>query len=68
MLCADTRLTVEDIGRKEAMTASYITRIMRLVFLDPAMTETILRGEQRVDLDLSGLMALAQRQLSGLPH
>lgn len=51
----DTRLTVEDIAKQEGMTASYITRIMRLVFLDPAMTEAILRGKHPADMDLAKL-------------
>ncbi len=55
MLCKQTELTPEALARDEGVSPSYLNRIVRLSFLDPAIVHTILAGEQRASIDLGAL-------------
>ena len=46
---------VSDLARIEAVTPSYVTRVIRLAFLSPAVVENILQGRQRADVTSTGL-------------
>ena len=48
-------LTPEALARNEGVSPSYLNRILRLTFLDPAIVHTILSGEQCASLDLGAL-------------
>ncbi len=43
-LQANTELTIEDLARREKMTAAYVVRIVRLAFLSPTMLTSIIDG------------------------
>ena len=44
-----------DIARDVGLTRSYVTRVMRLAFFAPDITEAILDGRQPPDLDAERL-------------
>ncbi|MFL6728203.1 MAG: recombinase family protein [Sphingomicrobium sp.] len=44
-----------ELARSEGVTASYITRVVRLAFLSPATVEAILHGRQRADVTSTAL-------------
>lgn len=50
-------IDVASLARKEKVTASYITRVVRLAFLAPQLVEAIIKGAVRADLDASTLLA-----------
>ena len=50
------RFDIAELARREEVTASYVTRVVRLAFLSPSVTEAILQGQQRADLTSTGLM------------
>ena len=50
-------MDVSAIGRREGVSAAYVTRIVRLAFLVPAVTEGILMGKLRADVDVATLTA-----------
>jgi hypothetical protein len=52
--------TLEELARAKGVAPSYISGILRLTLLAPAIVEAILDGRQRVDLQLDDL-------LEGLP-
>ena len=41
---------VTELARIESVTASYVTRVVRLAFLSPTAVEAILQGRQRADV------------------
>lgn len=43
-LQANTKLTLEDIGRREGVTGAYVVRIVRLAFLSPQMLSSMADG------------------------
>jgi site-specific DNA recombinase len=45
-----------DIARNERLTRSYVTRVVRLAFLAPDITEAILKGRQPQDLNAERLV------------
>lgn len=46
---------ITELARCEGVTASYVTRVVRLAFLSPATVEAILHGRQRADVTSGGL-------------
>jgi len=46
MLLSGTVASIEEIARREGVTASYVTRLLRLAFLAPDITTAILQGRQ----------------------
>jgi site-specific DNA recombinase len=52
-----THATLEEIGAREDMTASYVPRLMRLNFLAPDIVVAILEGRQPPGLTSNTLMA-----------
>ena len=57
MLESGTVGTVAEIAAKEKINASYVSRVLRLTLLVPAIVEAILDGRQGVEVTLPGLMA-----------
>lgn len=53
---ADGHFGISELARCEGVTASYVTRVVRLAFLSPSATEAILQGRQRSDLTSTGLL------------
>lgn len=49
--------TIEDMAAAEKINPSYISRIMRLAYLAPAIVEAILEGRQPAHLTMKDLMA-----------
>ena len=50
-------IDIAKLSRREGVTASYMTRIVRLAFLSPHVTEAFLCGSARADLTTAGLFA-----------
>lgn len=48
--------TVEDIAAAERINASYVSRVLRLTLLTPALVEAILDGRQGPQITLARLM------------
>ena len=48
-------LDVTRLAEREKVTASYMTRILRLAFLSPALTKAILAGKQPAHVDVASL-------------
>ena len=67
------RVSVTELAKVEGMTVSYLTRVLRLAFLDPWIVEQIIAGRQPAKLDarkltLSGELPMRwnhQRALAG---
>src|SRR4051812_35090567 len=51
------RATIDDVAREEGLTASYVTRLLRINFLAPDITARLLSGRHDPDLSASKLMA-----------
>jgi DNA invertase Pin-like site-specific DNA recombinase len=56
-LQADPALTIENLARREGLTAAYIVRIVRLAFLSPAMLKSIIDGTLPAHLTVKRLTA-----------
>jgi len=56
-LQANTKLTLEDIGRREGVTGAYVVRIVRLAFLSPQMLSSIADGTLPAHLTVKRLTA-----------
>lgn len=54
-LLEEPDLTVTDLARAEGLAPSYVTRIIRLAFLDPKIVARITEGRTPADLDLERL-------------
>lgn len=54
-LLQDPELRISDLARTHGLTKSWITRTLRLAFLDPAITEMILAGKAPAYLTLETL-------------
>ncbi|PTQ07758.1 hypothetical protein CLG96_16525 [Sphingomonas oleivorans] len=68
-LLEDPRTTITDLARAEGVTSSYVTRILRLAFLDPAIATKIVNGKAPAYIDLKRLVqtdAIAARWASHL--
>ena len=48
---------IKTLSRRENVTASWMTRVLRLAFLSPDVTEAILSGRQRGGLDTATLLS-----------
>ena len=51
-------MTIADLARKQGVTRSYASRLIRLNFLAPAIVEAIVSGTQPVSLDAKTLLNL----------
>ena len=51
------QINIKTLASREMVTASWMTRVLRLAFLSPAFTEAILTGRQKADLDGATLLA-----------
>jgi hypothetical protein len=60
---AGGEINIAALSRREGIRDSYITKVVRLAFLSPAVVDAILAGETRADLD--GKMLLATGAISG---
>lgn len=47
-----TYATADDLAKAEKINASYLSRVLRLTLLAPAIVEAILNGSQPVDIQL----------------
>ncbi|MBA3669879.1 MAG: hypothetical protein H0W71_07440, partial [Sphingomonas sp.] len=56
-LQSNTNLTLEDIGRREGITGSYVGRIVRLAFLSPQMLGNVIDGTLPAHLTVKRLTA-----------
>ena len=48
-------LEIKALAKREGVTGSYMTRVVRLAFLSPAITQAILRGKQPEELGARAL-------------
>ena len=53
----DDRMTIGEIAQAEDLIPSYVTRLVRMTFLAPDITASILSGRHDPDLTVSRLMA-----------
>lgn len=53
---------IKTLAAREKVSASWMTRVLRLAFLSPALTHAILTGRQKADVD--GVMLLASEAIS----
>jgi site-specific DNA recombinase len=60
-LTRNTKLTVHDIAREERVSAAYIYNLLRLPWLAPDITTTIVNGRQPQQLNAKSLMRRASR-------
>jgi hypothetical protein len=49
--------TLDDLARAKGVNATYVTRVLRLTLLAPDVVETIIDGQQPVELQLNELLA-----------
>ncbi|KQZ33480.1 hypothetical protein ASD50_01290 [Mesorhizobium sp. Root552] len=56
LLETGVHVTVEDIAAAEKINASYVSRVLRLTLLAPAIVEAILDGRQLPEITLARLM------------
>ena len=56
-LQSKTALTIEDLARREGLTAAYVVRIVRLAFLSPAMLKSVIDGTLPAHLTVKRLTA-----------
>jgi site-specific DNA recombinase len=48
-------LDIGSLATREGITASYVTRVLRLAFLAPTVVDAILAGKQRAEIDAAAL-------------
>ena len=56
MLLDGTHSSIDDLSRAEKITASYVSRVLRLAYLSPTIVEAILDGKYPAHLTLKDLM------------
>ncbi|QDM19123.1 hypothetical protein FNL56_26830 [Tardiphaga sp. vice304] len=56
MLESGRHATVRDLAKAEGINESYLSRILRLTLLAPALIQSILEGQQSDGLELNGLL------------
>lgn len=54
-LLEEPNLTITDLARTEGVTSSYMTRVIRLAFLDPAIVTRIVEGKAPAGIDTKRL-------------
>ncbi len=54
---------IGDIAESEGVHHSYVSRLIRLAFLSPGITEAILDGRQPLGLTAAKLMQVSRRSL-----
>lgn len=57
LILRDGEISVSELAVREGVTPSYVTRITRLAFLAPTVTEAILAGQQRACVTAASLTA-----------
>jgi len=53
----DTGCEIKVLAAREGVTASYMTRVVRLAFLSPRVVEAAMLGKLRTGIDAQGLLA-----------
>lgn len=56
MLESGRHATVRDLAKAECINESYLSRVLRLTLLAPAIIQSILEGHQSAGLELDGLL------------
>jgi hypothetical protein len=56
MLESGRHATVRDLAKAESINESYLSRVLRLTLLAPAIIQSILEGRQSAGLELDGLL------------
>jgi hypothetical protein len=56
MLESNLFASVRELAKAEKINESYLCRVLRLTLLSPALTETLLNGQQPEGLDLKRLL------------
>ena len=56
LLLDGTHSSIDDLSRAEIITASYVSRVLRLAYLSPTIVEAILDGKYPAHLKLKDLM------------
>jgi site-specific DNA recombinase len=56
-LQANTNMTIEDLARREGITAPYVVRIVRLAFLSPTLLASVIEGTLPAHLTVNRLTA-----------
>ena len=56
MLESGRHATVRDLAKAEGINESYLSRVLRLTLLAPAIIQSILEGQQSDGLELDGLL------------
>ena len=56
MLESGRHATIRDLAKAENINESYLSRVLRLTLLAPAVVESVLEGQQPPGLDLDGLL------------
>jgi hypothetical protein len=56
MLESGRYATIRDLAKAESINESYLSRMLRLTLLAPAIINAILEGHQSADLDLDSLL------------
>jgi hypothetical protein len=56
MLESGRHATVRDLAKAECINESYLSRVLRLTLLAPAIIQSILEGHQSADLQLDALL------------
>jgi hypothetical protein len=56
MLLDGTHSSIDDLSKAEKITASYVSRVLRLAYLSPTIVEAILDGKYPAHLTLKDLM------------
>jgi DNA invertase Pin-like site-specific DNA recombinase len=56
-LQANTAQTIEDLARREGLTAPYVVRIVRLAFLSPALLKSVIDGTLPAHMTIKRLTA-----------
>ena len=57
--------TLEDLARAKGVSATYVSRILRLTLLAPEIVEAILDGRQPAELQLDNLLKTFTLGLGG---